>query len=93
MDFVTKLDDTLLLENNKVYNVHKQIKFEGKNYVILKEYEFKLSYAIGIEPPKTCVGEEVIDENDSFFIRPVSDETTLKKLNDYLKLLEEQKAE
>lgn len=77
MEFVSKVNDILMLEDEKSYFVKKQVVFNNENYLLLQEVPDRLQ-DIYPETAKPIEFVKEVVENEELFLETV-ESTELKK--------------
>lgn len=82
MEFVAKVDDIIMLEDELNYRVLKTIELDGVGYVVLQKFDVDLNLMLNTDEQKQIVVKEIIDENDDYFLQIVTDEEILQKIEE-----------
>ena len=82
MEFVAKVDDIIMLEDELNYRVLKPIELDGVGYVVLQKFDGDLKLMLNTDEQKQIVVKEIIDENDDYFLQIVTDEEILQKIEE-----------
>ena len=82
MEFVAKVDDIIMLEDELNYRVLKTIELDGVGYVVLQKFDVDLKSILNADEQKQIVVKEIIDENDDYFLQIVTDEEILQKIEE-----------
>jgi hypothetical protein len=81
MGCVAKEGDLLALDDNKVYKVVKCIELNNTEYLAIIEKKISLSSALDIDTQEISFAEEVIDDNNNYFLKSIEDKSLISKLN------------
>ena len=82
MNFVVKEGDIVTLEDDLNYVVKKCLEVDGEGYLVLKKINLTTDAILQIEEAKEIVVQEIIDEDDNYFLRIVTDEKVLQNIEE-----------
>lgn len=71
MDFVSKVNDILMLDDEKSYFVKSQVEVNGENYLLLQEVPNKFNDMIPENSRNIEFVKEVVDEDNEFYLETV----------------------
>lgn len=80
MEFVSKVNDLLLLEDDINYIVKETVELDGEGYLVLESAEINLVDEFDGKKRKTVVVKEVVSEDDEYYLEGVTDAKLLKKI-------------
>ncbi len=80
MEFVVKVGDIVMLEDELNYRVLDCVELDGNGYVILKKFELTVDSVLQLDNAKEIVVQEVIDNEGDYFLQIVTDEDILKRI-------------
>jgi hypothetical protein len=80
MEFVVKVGDIVMLEDELNYRVLDCVELDGNGYVILKKFELTVDSVLQLDNAKEIVVQEVIDNEDDYFLQIVTDQDILKRI-------------
>lgn len=78
MEFVSKINDILMLDDEKAYFVKSQVEIDGENYLLLQAVPEKIEDISSKESKNIEFVKEVVDEQDEFYLETV-ESSELKK--------------
>ena len=84
MDFVTRLGDVVLLENETAYQVLAQKEFNGEGYLFISKVHENIEDIFDSNKNEFAVVQEVVDEDDEFFLSVIEDETIINEIKKML---------
>jgi len=84
MDFVTKVGDIVLLDNETAYQVLAQKEFNGQGYLFISKVHTDIENVFASEKDEFEIVQEVIDEDDEFFLATVEDKTVIEEIKKML---------
>ena len=71
MDFVSKINDILMLDDEKSYFVKSQVELGGEKYLLLQEVPDKFKDIIPEKSRNIEFVKEVVDEDNEFYLETV----------------------
>lgn len=90
MQFISKVGDIVVLEEDKLYQVMHCIEIEDRGFLVIKKMKMSLESVLDIIPAKLEVAEEVIDDQSNYYFQNVKDEATIQAVMAKVKELEEE---
>ena len=80
MEFVSKVNDLLIMEDNVNYIVKETIELDGEGYLVLESADINLVDEFDGKKRKTVVVKEVVTEEDELYLEGITDVKILKKI-------------
>ena len=80
MEFVAKVNDLLLLEDDINYIVKETVELDGEGYLVLESAEINLVDEFDGKKRKTVVVKEIVTEDEEYYLEGVTDAKLLKKI-------------
>ena len=85
MDFVSKIGDILIVDENEKYQVLKQCNYNDKNYLFVISVPNKLEHMLDVDKRQTAFVEEIVDEEQNFGIMIVKELSIINELKKIIK--------
>ena len=80
MEFVSKVNDLLIMEDNVNYIVKETIELDGEGYLVLESADINLVDEFDGKKRRTVVVKEVVTEEDELYLEGVTDKKLLKEI-------------
>lgn len=90
MQFISKVGDIVMLEEEKLYHVMHCIEIADRGFLVIKKMKVSLESVLDLIPAKLEVVEEVIDDQSNYYFQNVKDEATIQAVMAKVKELEEE---
>ena len=81
MEFVSKVGDLLVMEDNENYIVNEIVEVDGQGYLVLESADINLVDEFDGKRRKTVVVQEMVAD-DELYLEGVTDAKLLKKIED-----------
>ena len=82
MEFVSKVNDILILEDDCKYFVKERVSLNGNNYLFLQKASEHLSSIASDENNSVEIVKEFVDENNEYYLEAVTDVVEKKNIVD-----------
>ena len=82
MEFVSKVNDLLIMEDDINYIVKETVEVDGEGYLVLESAEINLVDEFDGKKRKTVVVKEIVTEDEEYYLEGVTDAKLLKKIEE-----------
>ncbi len=88
MQFISKVGDIIVLEEEKLYQVLHCIEMQDRGFLVIRKIKMSIESVLQLTPQELEIVEEVVDDKYNYYFQNVKDPKIISAVQEKIKELE-----
>lgn len=88
MQFISKVGDVIVLEEDSLYQVLHCIEMQGRGFLVIRKAKMSLESVLQLKSQEVEIVEEVVDNKFNYYFQNVKDPAIISAIQEKIKELE-----